>query len=349
MVVTINGRQFEVEQGQTILDVARANDIYIPTLCYLEKVSPIGSCGLCVVEVEGQSEPVQACSTYVEDGMVIITDSPSLFETRRKVLERILERHPLDCPVCDKAGECRLQDLVYEFGLEGRIADHRVGIPRLQEPPVTYSTPGIKYYPSRCVLCQRCVHVCMEHVGRGVLVVNEEGDKARIEPLYADNCISCGECLAVCPVGALTENVSPLKARPWQKKVVRTVCPYCGVGCVLELNVARNKVVKVTVDDTIPPNHGTLCVKGRFGFEFINSEERLKKPLLRKNGEFQEVSWEEALDFVADKLSSIKSEAGSDAIAGLASAKCTNEDNYVFQKFMRAVIGTNNVDHCARL
>lgn len=349
MLVKINGQEYEVDQGTTILQVAREKGIHIPTLCYLERVSPIGSCGLCVVEVEGQDELVQACNTYVEDGMVINTDTPSVKAARKAALEKILEKHPLDCPVCDKAGECKLQDLVYELGYEERISHKVVGIPLLKEPPVSYSTPGIKYYPSRCVLCQRCVTICSEYVGREVLVVNEEGDKPRIEPLYADRCISCGECLAVCPVGALTENVSPLKVRPWQKKVSRTVCPYCGVGCVLELNVGDNRVVKVTVDESIPPNYGTLCVKGRFGFEFINSEKRLKRPLIRKNDEFQEVSWDEALDFVAEKLTAIKESAGPDAIAGLASAKCTNEDNYVFQKFMRAVIGTNNVDHCARL
>ncbi len=349
MLIKIDGQQFDVEQGLTILQAARKHGINIPALCYLDKISPIGSCGLCVVEVEGKDELVQACNTYVEDGMVVHTNTDAVVNARKEALEKILERHPLDCPVCDKAGECKLQDLVYELGYEGRIAKGHVGIPLLKEPPVTYSTPGIKYYPSRCVLCQRCVNICMEYVGRGVLVVNEDGDKPRIEPLYADKCISCGECLAVCPVGALTENVSPLKARPWQKKVTRTVCPYCGVGCVFELNVCNDRVVKVTVDDSIPPNYGTLCVKGRFGFEFINSDKRLKKPLIRKNGEFQEVSWDEALDYVADRLKSIKEFSGPDAIAGLASAKCSNEDNYIFQKFMRAVIGTNNVDHCARL
>lgn len=349
MVVTINGKEYEALEGQTILQVAKANGIKIPTLCYLEKVNPIGSCGLCVVEVKGNSEPVPACSTEVQDGMVIVTESSRLDAVRSNVLKMLLEKHPLDCPVCDKAGECRLQDLVYELGYEKGFVDQRAVIMLPQRPPVLYSTPAIKYYPSRCVLCQRCVTVCAEYVGQGVLVIAGENGDAHVEPAYPDKCISCGECLAVCPVGALTENVSDLKARPWQKQSVRTVCPYCGVGCVLELNVARNKVIKVSVDNEIPPNYGTLCVKGRFGFEFINNHDRLTKPLIRRDNGFAEVSWEEAFDYVADRLRDIVSEHGPDSVAGLTSAKCTNEDNYVFQKFMRAVVGTNNVDHCARL
>ncbi|SFM89288.1 4Fe-4S dicluster domain-containing protein [Thermodesulforhabdus norvegica] len=349
MVVTIDGKQIEAREGQTILELARSAGISIPTLCYLEKVDPIGSCGLCVIEVEGEQDLLPACSTVVRDGMVVTTRSERIETARLNALKVLLEKHPLDCPVCDKAGECRLQDLVYELGYERRIADRTVGIPMLKKPPVSYSTPAIKYYPGRCVLCRRCVTVCSEYVGQGVLVVEGENGDGRIEVAYPEKCISCGECLAVCPVGALTENVSDLKARPWQKRTVRTVCPYCGVGCVLELNVAQNRVIKVTVDESVPPNYGTLCVKGRFGFEFVNSSERLTKPLIRKDDDFVEASWDEALDFVADKLRQIVAEHGPDAVAGLASAKCTNEDNYVFQKFMRAVIGTNNVDHCARL
>ncbi len=347
ITLKIDGKEIQTEAGKTILEVARENGIYIPTLCYLEKVSPIGACRLCIVEIEGYDTPQPACMQVAMDGMVVVTNSEKLFQMRREILKLLLLDHPLDCPVCDKAGECRLQDLVYEFGYESKIVEGKAGIPLLAKRPISYATIAIKHYPSRCVSCQRCIYVCQEVVGRGVLEINKV--TKLMEPVYPERCISCGECLSVCPVGALTEDVSPLKARPWEKKVVRTVCPYCGLGCVIELNVVDNRVVKVTTDDSIPPNYGTLCVKGRFGFEFINSDKRLSKPLIRKGNEFKEVSWDEALDFVAKKLKEIKEKYGSSSIGGLCSARCTNEDNYVFQKFMRAVIGTNNVDHCARL
>jgi len=343
----IDGREIEAEEGRTILEVARERGIYIPTLCYHEKLSPIGACRLCIVEIEGFEDPQPACVQQVQEGMVVRTNTERLYRMRREILQALIQDHPLDCPVCDKAGECRLQDLVYEFGLDSAIVEDSPSLPMLARRPVSYATVAIKYYPSRCILCQRCVYACREVAQRGVLALNK--DYKAIEVVHPERCISCGECLAVCPVGALTENVSPVKARPWQRKVVRTVCPYCGLGCVVDLHVFEDRIVRVSADPTVPPNYGTLCVKGRFGFEFVNSEERLKKPLIRTNGFVKGASWDEALDYVASKLKEIKEKHGPSAIAGLCSARCTNEENYVFQKFMRAVIGTNNVDHCARL
>lgn len=349
ITVTIDGREIQTEPGKTILEVARANGIHIPTLCFLEGLLPIGACRLCIVEVDGYDQPQPSCVQVVTDGMDIKTNTEKLRQMRRDILKLLLLEHPLDCPICDKAAECKLQDIVYELGYDTKIVDGPAGVPMLHKPPVEWSTIGIKYFPSRCVACQRCVHVCLEKVGRGVLEVGKDGATPRIITAHPERCISCGECLAVCPVGALTENVSSLKARPWEKTKTRTVCPYCGVGCVVELNVASEQVIKVTTDDAVPPNNGSLCVKGRFGFEFVNSDKRLTKPLIRQGNSFREASWDEALNYVAKKLQEIKDQYGSSAIAGLCSARCTNEDNYVFQKFMRAVIGTNNVDHCARL
>lgn len=343
----IDGREIEAEEGKTILEVARENGIYIPTLCYHEKLSPIGACRLCIVEIDGYQEPQPACMQLVQEGMVVRTNSERLYQMRRDILGVLLKDHPLDCPVCDKAGECRLQDLCYEFGYDSQIIQDSGGLPMLARRPVSYATVAIRYYPSRCILCQRCVYACREVVQRGVLALSK--DHKAIEVVHPERCISCGECLAVCPVGALTEDVSPIKARSWQRRVVRTVCPYCGLGCVVDLHVFENKVIRVSADDSVPPNYGTLCVKGRFGFEFLHSEERLKKPLIRTNGFIKGTSWEEALDYVASRLKEIKERYGPSAIAGLCSARCTNEENYLFQKFMRAVIGTNNVDHCARL
>lgn len=345
--VWIDGKEIETEQGKTILQVAKENGIYIPTLCYHEKLSPIGACRLCIVEIEGYEEPQPSCMQVVQDGMVIRTNSERLYKMRREILGLLLKDHPLDCPVCDKAGDCRLQDLVYEFGYDSEILDGQSGMPLLAKGPEPYATVAIKYYPSRCVLCQRCVYACREVVQRGVLAVDK--DRKRIEVVRPERCISCGECVGVCPVGALVEDVTPYRARPWQEKVVRTVCPYCGLGCVVDLHVFEDKVVKATADEGVPPNRGSLCFKGRFGWEFLGSADRLLRPLIREGGYIRGADWDEALDFVAKRLKEIKDRFGPSAIAGLCSARCTNEDNYVFQKFMRVAIGSNNVDHCARL
>ncbi len=341
--LTIDGKEVVCGEGSTILEAAAAVGIEIPTLCYHERLNPIGSCGLCVVEVEGNAEPVQACSTPVGDGMVVTTGSGRIDALRRDALKGLLARHPLDCPVCDKAGECRLQDLVFDLGVKGEDL----------QPPATrfapvYATSLIRYWPDRCVLCLRCVTACREIKGACALDVTEAEGLRRLT-FIPENCVSCGECLQLCPVGALTENLSPVKRRAFTVKKVQTTCTYCGCGCQLELSVLDNRVVNVAGVDDPGVNGGSLCVKGRFGYEFVASGERLTKPLVKRNGEFQEAEWEDALRLVARKFSQIKKEHGADAIGGFASARCTNEDNYLFQKFMRAVIGTNNVDHCARL
>jgi predicted molibdopterin-dependent oxidoreductase YjgC len=346
MMIRINGRSMETaEEGATILKIARQNGVRIPTLCHMESLLPTGSCRMCLVEVQGYENPMTACNTRVLDGMVIETDTPRLREMRKEVLQFLLVRHPLECPVCDKGGECQLQDLVYEYEIEQ--ATYQVAGPSKEY--TTYATPAIKYHPNRCILCNRCIRACREVVGREVLDLQSTGFDSRVAPVRPDRCISCGECLASCPVGALTEIVSATKGRTWQAKRVSTVCGYCGVGCSLEVNVVANKPIKVTTREGLGTNKGVLCVKGRFGNEFVSSPERLRTPLIRKHGELKEASWEEALTYVASKLREIKEKHGPDSIAGLTSARCTCEENYVFQKFIRAAIGTNNVDHCARL
>ena len=346
MVIRINGRSLETtEEGATILKIARQNGVRIPTLCHMESLLPTGSCRMCLVEVEGCENPMTACNTRATDGMVIETDTPRLREMRKEVLQFLLVKHPLDCPVCDKGGECQLQDLVYEYGIQR--AAYQVDGPSKEY--TTYATPAIKYHPNRCILCGRCIRTCREVVGREVLDLRSTGFDSRIEGMRPERCISCGECLASCPVGALTENISTIKGRPWQVKKVSTVCGYCGVGCSLELNVLGNKLIKITTQEGIGTNKGVLCAKGRFGYEFVNSPGRHRTPLVRKNGELREASWDEALSYVTEKLKEIKEKHGPDSIAGLTSARCTCEENYLFQKFFRAAIGTNNIDHCARL
>lgn len=345
MQVIVNGKTIEAAEGDSILKIAEANDIHIPTLCYLKKLSPIGSCRMCVVEVEGLEKPVTACDTPAVNGMVIQTDTPKLRDMRREILRFLLVNHPLECPFCDKAGECMLQDLVYEY-LDD-VQQFLVSIPGKQYKE--YATPAIVYHPNRCVVCSRCVRACREIVGRSVLDLVNKGYETRVEAVAPERCISCGECLSVCPVGALTEHVSERKGRVWYAKKVPTVCGYCGVGCAIELNIYDDKVIKVTTDEEAGPNNGSLCVKGRFGYGFITSPDRIKTPMIRKNGSLQEATWDEALNYAARNLKRIKEDHGPDSVAGLTSARCTNEDNYVFQKFMRATIGTNNIDHCARL
>ena len=341
--LTIDGMEVVCEESSTILEAAGRTGIRIPTLCHHERLNPIGSCGLCVVEVEGLPEPVQACSTPVGEGMVVSTGTERIQGMRQDALKRLLSRHPLDCPVCDKAGECKLQDYVFDYGVK---ADE-LSPPATRFAPI-YATSLIRYWPDRCVMCLRCVTACREIKGACALDVTESDGRQQLA-FISENCVSCGECLQLCPVGALTENLSPMKGRSFTTRKVQTTCTYCGCGCQLELSVLDNRVVKVSGVDDFGVNQGSLCVKGRFGYEFVSSEERLTKPLIKKNGEFREADWDEALRLVARKFNQIKKEHGPDSIGGFASARCTNEDNYLFQKFMRAVIGTNNVDHCARL
>ena len=342
--LSIDEKEVTVNEGATILEAARSAGIEIPTLCYHERLNPIGSCRMCVVEIEGLPHPMTACNTPVVEGITVTTNSEQLLNMRKETLKLILVNHPLDCPVCDKGGECTLQDMVHEFEIEG--AGYQA---EKQERDSSYVTPLIRYWPDRCIMCLRCITACREIKGLGAIDIDGSGFGATVVSANEDKCESCGECINVCPTGALTENLSPIKGRPWMVSRVMTTCTYCGCGCQLEINVLKNKIIGITTKDDVGINKGSLCVKGRFGYEFIESKDRLTKPLIKKDGGFREAGWDEALDLVAEKLSKIKDSNGADAIAGLSSARCTNEENYMMQKFMRAVIGTNNIDHCARL
>ena len=344
--LTIDGKEVTGRPDQTILEVAKENGIYIPTLCYHPRLSLLKSCRICLVDVQGAEMPMASCATPVVEGMVVQTRTERVEKMRLEALRLLLVNHPLDCPVCDAGGECQLQNRTYEFGIEKNEFP-----PEKREIPSTpYGTPLIRQWFDRCVMCLRCIQACMDVPGADVLEVAEHGFPSHVKAVRKENCISCGECLHMCPVGALTENLSPIKGRTWQLNRIQTTCTFCGCGCQLELNtLGSRKVVKVTTKGEAGINQGSLCVKGRFGFDFIHHPDRLQKPLVKKSGVFVEVSWEEALGLVATKLEEIKNKFGSESIGGISSSRGTNEENYLFQKWMRACIGTNHIDNGARL
>jgi len=345
VTLTIDGKAITVPQGTLVLDAARALDIDIPTLCHHPKLSPFGGCRMCVVEIKGIPRPVTSCTTPVAENMEVTTTSPRLEELRKTVLELILSDHPNDCMVCEKAGDCTLQELAYFYGIrENPYAGER------RVYAVRDGNPFIERDMEKCILCGRCVKACDEIQGVSAIDFTYRGFKSKICPPYERDldCEFCGQCVAVCPTGALTGKQWNLQGRQKDIREVETTCSYCGTGCQITLHVRKDEVVRVTSRDSAW-NEGWLCVKGRFGYKFISSPDRLTRPLIKENGSFREATWQEAIGYAAARLSEIKERHGADSIGGLSSARCTNEENYLFQKFMRAAVGTNNVDHCARL
>jgi NADP-reducing hydrogenase subunit HndD len=348
---TLNGKETPFEPGQMILDAARNGGIEIPTLCYLKGAAPTGACRICLVEVKGARSLVAACSTPVTGAMEVFTESESVHKARKMNVELLLASGTHNCLVCEANGNCRLQDLAYFY----KINDLRFPQKKKEDIyPTEDENPFIVRDFSRCILCGRCVQACNEVVVNRAISHGYRGSESKIvtggdQPYNNSECVFCGQCVEVCPVGALTEKKAKGLGRPWETKKIRTTCPYCGVGCQQWLHIKDGKIVKVTAVEDAQPNQGRLCVKGRFAYDFIYSEDRLKTPLIReKSGEFREATWDEALDLVVKKFKSIIKKHGPDAIAGVSCARSLNEDSYQMQKLFRAVIGTNNIDHCAR-
>ena len=345
----IDGKEVEVPEGTTILEAAESIGIEIPTLCHLKELRPFGACRICVVEVEGAKSLAASCSCPVSNMMEVRTNTERVIKARRLVIDLLLSAHPADCLTCEKNGACLLQKYAYEYDV--RTASFTG---EKHDYPIDVSNPFIEKDLNKCILCGKCIRICEEVQGITAIDFAGRGFNTTVStflnsPLTETDCVFCGQCVAVCPVGALTEKIRRFRGREWEFKKVSTICPYCGVGCQFDLNVKNEEIVKVTSHEGSIVNGINLCVKGRFGFDFIDRKDRLKTPLVKKNGKFQETDWNTALDLIANKFKGIKRKNGADSIALLSSAKCTGEENYLMQKFARAVIGTNNVDHCARL
>lgn len=346
--IFIDGKKIQAKEGRKLLEVALENNIEIPHLCFDPRLKPYGACRLCLVEIKGERKLQPACATPVREGMEVTSNSVTLYKIRKKIIELLLSIHPEDCLTCERCGDCALQDLAYKYGVRKSPYDG-------EKPwvPLEDHNPLILREREKCILCGRCVRICEEVQGIFAYTFINRGFKTVVgtafdEPLSLTNCEFCGQCLSTCPTAAIVSRLEVGKGREWEFRKVKTVCPYCGCGCILELKVKNGQVVGVT-SPLDSHNRGNLCSKGRFGWEFIHHPERLKKPLVRKGKGFKEVSWDKALDLVAKKLKQVKKKYGPQAIGFLSSAKCTNEENFLLQKLARTVIGTNNIDHCARL
>ncbi|MFC2070219.1 molybdopterin-dependent oxidoreductase, partial [Chloroflexota bacterium] len=346
VTITLNGREVSGYPGMTILELAGESGVYIPTLCHDNHLPPVGACRLCLVEEEPTARLMASCVTPIVAGMVINTDSPRVIEHRKTIIKLMLASHPDSCLVCDKGNRCQLRTIAADMG---------VGLVELERIPkaatIEEVNPFIERDLSKCVLCAKCIRACQELVVEGAIDYYQRGFINKIAtmndmPLESSECTFCGTCVALCPTGALME-----KDRIYTGTVrnsVETTCPYCGCGCTISAEVKDNRIVRVRPGKE-GVNNGTLCVRGSYGYDFIHSPDRLQKPLLKTDDGFEEVSWEKALEHTASEFKRIKDEYGADSLAVLSSSKCTNEENYLLQRFARCVLGTNNIDNGGRL
>ena len=366
ITLTIDGKKVAAYNGMTVLEAAQSAGIYIPTLCHHPDLEPYGGCRLCVVEIEKVRGLPTSCTTPAVNGMVVKIKSPAIDDVRCTALELMLINHPCECLICHRRERCGPFDIcLRQVAVTDRcvvcpsnqncelqtVVDY-LGVHELRFPkdtrvfPVDTSNPFFNLDRNRCILCARCTRTCEEITCVAAIDLAYRGYQTKVatlgdKPLMESICRSCGECVAHCPTGAL----APKEVRQPTREVL-TTCPYCGVGCQMYLGVRNGEVISVRGNPEGAANKGWLCVKGRYGIsEFVHSSDRLTTPLIKKNGHFEKATWDEALDLIASKLPQYK----KDEVAVIASAKCTNEDNYVIQKFARTVLGTNNVDHCARL
>lgn len=354
-IAYINDRAYEVQAGETILKFVRRNlgEDLIPTLCDAPNLEPFGSCRVCSVDValvqNGPAKTQASCHTPVMLGSYIYTDNARIKKLRKNIIELVLTDHPLDCLTCEVNNNCELQTVAAKVGIRDvRYPEGKNHLDRKKDLSHPYMTSDL----SKCINCFRCVRACDEVQGEFVLSMAGRGFDSHIikgfnTSFFESDCVSCGACAQACPTSAISDVFESKSVSADQK--VRTTCTYCGVGCNLEVSVVNGEVKSIQAPYDAEVNSGHTCLKGRFAFSFYNHPDRIRTPLIRKNGELEPATWEEAYDFIADKLVNIKNEYGPDAIAGISSARCTNEENYLMQKFIRAVIGTNNIDCCARV
>jgi len=340
--LTIDDKPVTVPAGTLLIDAAKQAGIEIPSFCYYPRLSLQGACRMCLVAIERTPKLQTACTTVVSNGMAVRTDTPEVTNARKAMLEFLLTNHPLDCPICDKGGECELQDAVFRYGAaETRFLESKLHVPEKKFSSLVY------YDRPRCILCYRCIRVCDEGMDVNAYGTGFRGVHSEIIPNRGEHleCEECGACIDICPVGALTSGTYRYKTRPWELTYTGTICNHCGDGCKTTLAIRNNQIIRANNRDHSGLNEEFLCVKGRFGWDFVTSHQRLTAPFVRRHGIMQPSSWEEALTLAAERLKAILAQHGPESIAVLGSNRTTNEENYLLQRFARTVLGTHNVDH----
>jgi NADH-quinone oxidoreductase subunit G len=344
--ITVDGKKVTAPAGTLLIEACKSVGIEVPSFCYYPNLSLQGACRMCLVKVEKMPKLQTACTTVISEGMIVTTDSPEIHQARKSMVELLLGNHPLDCPVCDAGGECELQDMTFSYGAaESKYMEPKNHRDEQQWSPVVY------FDRPRCILCYRCVRVCGEAMDVWALGVQNRGVVSIIAPNKEDHleCEECGMCIDICPVGALTSGAYRYKTRPWEMTHVDTTCTHCADGCKTTLGVRRAdsgmEIVRGDNRDKSGINGDFLCIKGRYAFDFANHEERLKQPLIRKNGRLTPSTWEEAFELIGRRFAEIRNAEGGHAIGVIGSSKTTNEENYLLQKFARVVLRTNNIDH----